>query len=186
MKNPVIYAIFILLLFSCSQGKQKNQYLEKGKKVAEVTFKTLSGQVKGAIEKGGVSNAVQYCNLVANPLVDSISKVYSVDIRRVTFNARNPENRPKAQEKEILIRFEQEDKEGNAPWPTLDTLDDGRIAFFAPIYINNPLCLVCHGNPGSTISEEDYAVISKLYPEDEAIGYQLNDLRGMWSITFNE
>jgi len=42
--------------------------------------------------------------------------------------------------------------------------------------------LNCHGEPGKEISEETLQKLNELYPEDKAIGHQIGDLRGMWSI----
>jgi hypothetical protein len=47
------------------------------------------------------------------------------------------------------------------------------------------MCLKCHGTPGQEIQTETLKRIQQLYPNDKAIGYGVNEVRGMWSITFN-
>lgn len=149
------------------------------------TFNVLSGQLKSAMQEGGVPNAAQYCNTVAYPLVDSLSEVYSARIRRASDKVRNPKDKPTELEQEILDTYHAQMAEGTPPKPVVRQLASGEIAFYAPIRMQE-LCLKCHGKLGETLKEEDYAVIKELYPEDEAIGYEAGDLRGIWSITFED
>lgn len=56
------------------------------------------------------------------------------------------------------------------------------IAYYRPIFISSPACLKCHGSAGEGLDSAAYAVIQQRYPLDQATGYVLGDLRGMWSI----
>src|SRR5690606_1450056 len=64
----------------------------------------------------------------------------------------------------------------------LQELDEKTLIMTRPIRISNGACLNCHGEPGKQIQPADHELIQSLYPEDRATGYQLNDLRGMWSL----
>jgi hypothetical protein len=48
--------------------------------------------------------------------------------------------------------------------------------------ITNDLCLNCHGEPGQDITAETLRAINTHYPEDKAIGYRANQLRGIWVV----
>jgi len=61
---------------------------------------------------------------------------------------------------------------------------DGSTIVRLPIVVSQPLCLQCHGTD-ETVAADTRAAIRKLYPEDQAPGYQLNDLRGIWQVTLN-
>jgi cytochrome c len=65
-------------------------------------------------------------------------------------------------------------------------LDSAHLLYTKPIVINNALCLNCHGEVGAAVTEETYALIREKYPNDNATGHQMGDLRGMWSITFSK
>ena len=52
--------------------------------------------------------------------------------------------------------------------------------------MTKPLCLKCHGKIGETLNEDDYTIIKKIYPDDKAIGYDNENLRGIWSIQFEK
>lgn len=161
---------------------EQQAYLARGKEIAQATFAELSGELAAALETGGVAGAIRYCNLTAYPLVDSLSLVHQAVIRRTSLKVRNPADRPTPAEAEVLKEYHQQQGELN---PKVMVVDGETVAFFAPIRIQ-PLCLNCHGkvgeNPG--IDPADYAVIKEHYPADEATGYELDELRGMWSITF--
>jgi hypothetical protein len=159
------------------------QYKKQGMEIAMGTFKVLSGQLKAAMQEGGVKNAAQYCNTVAYPLVDSLSGQYNAQIRRASNKVRNPKDAPTPREQKILDAYHTQTATGTQPKPQVRQLANGEIAFYAPIMMQD-LCLKCHGKLGETLKAEDYAVIQELYPEDKAIGYATGDLRGIWSITF--
>ncbi len=159
----------------------KSAILQTGKEIAQVTFLTLSTELAAAMERGGVTEAVNYCNLAAYPLVDSLSTVHNAKIRRTTLKPRNPKDAPNAMEKAVLEAYHQQERAGEALKPQIVQIGEREVAFFAPIRIQ-PGCLKCHGEIGKDITPEDYAHIEEHYPEDQAVGYELGELRGMWSI----
>lgn len=164
---------------------ERQQIIDDGKAIAQATFAELSSNLAVALSEGGVENAVQYCNLVAYPLVDSLSEVHDAIIRRTSLQVRNPRNQPSVAERTVLQAYQEQAARGDELKPRVERLDDQRIAFYAPIKIQ-PLCLQCHGKVGEDVQESDYALIRELYPEDQATGYEPGQLRGMWSITFRQ
>ena len=158
-------------------------YLEKGKEIATASFAALGSQLKAAIESGGVPSALQYCNIEAMPLTDSLSNAYNASIRRTTMQPRNPSNAPSLLEKAQLTKYSEMKLAGEEIGPTVVATDDGSKIFYSPIMLND-FCLQCHGTVGKELAVENYEVIKNLYPADEAVGYIAGDLRGMWSITF--
>lgn len=156
-------------------------FLARGQQIAAATFQVLSGQLQQAMKSGGVQEAVSVCQLAANPIVDSLSKVHQAEIRRTALRVRNPNNTATEAERGILQVYQSELEKKATPQPQLIALGNGQMAFYAPIMAAD-LCLKCHGTVGETIQEEDYAHIQELYPDDQAIGFQAGDLRGIWSI----
>lgn len=199
MKIPAIFLILILFAgFACESGPkeetaesapeqlteaERSEYLNKGRQIAQATFAELSGQLSQAMAEGGVPSALKYCNVVAYPLVDSLSMVHDAVIRRTSMKVRNPKDAPTEAEKVMLQTYHEQAAAAEELKPHVKQLKEGRIAFYAPIKIQ-PLCLNCHGKVGEDIKPEHYELVKQLYPEDEATGYELGELRGMWSITF--
>jgi hypothetical protein len=184
-------AFFSLLLTQSCEDKpsentadiDKEVMIEKGKKIAASTFASLSGALQKAMKEGGVPNAIEYCNLNALSIKDSLSKAENAVIRRTSLKVRNEADTPTKTELEILNQFHQSDSEGKEITPLIQQLESGNIAFYAPIRVNE-FCLQCHGKIGETLTEENHQIIQSKYPNDKAIGYSVGDLRGMWSIEF--
>ncbi|HAS46435.1 MAG TPA: hypothetical protein DCS93_38495 [Microscillaceae bacterium] len=183
--------IALLGLVACKQSKQQSHsnddqvFKTKGKAIAQETFGALSKELKAALQRGGVDEAVSYCNVKALPLTKATAQKHQVSIRRTSLNTRNPKNFPNAQEKKILENYQAALEAGKTLGAQLTSLSDGRTMFNAPIFIK-PLCLNCHGKVGEQVSEKNYQTIQKLYPNDQATGYKMAELRGMWSIIFHK
>ncbi len=158
--------------------------IAQGKAIARETFSLLSSNLQSALTSGGVTNALPYCSLAASPLTASVGEKYGVTLRRVTHRARNPKGKANAVEIAILDRYHDELGQGKVLNPVVTNLVEGTVTFFAPIVLTNSLCLKCHGELGKDILPEDFEVIRKLYPQDEAAGFHLGDLRGAWRIDF--
>lgn len=160
---------------------------QRGRAIVAETFSLLSSNLQSAIQQGGVSNALPFCSLAASPLTSGMAGKHGVTIRRVTHKARNPADKADAIELEILKQFKAALPNAtatNPPLPVVINLGANTTTFFSPIVLNNELCLKCHGEPGKDISADNVAVIQRLYPQDEATGFRLGDLRGAWRIDF--
>ena len=48
------------------------------------------------------------------------------------------------------------------------------------------MCLQCHGKPNQDIKRPTLNSLANLYPEDKATGYSINQVRGIWSISFDK
>jgi len=186
-KKFLVLSILVSVL-SCNtefSEKEKKEYTIKGKAVAEATFKALSSELMVQMKAGGPAQAIPFCNIQAVPLTSEISDKYNVEIKRTSDQLRSCENEPTEREMDIIINYKQllsENKEIK-PIIELDLID--KKHFYAPI-IMKANCLVCHGKLNETMSVKTDSIIKILYPFDIATGYQEGDLRGIWSIAFND
>lgn len=189
----LVFLLALSMLYACQSEKAPGQdhagnfdesvYLEKGKAIASASFAALSVQLQAAMQEGGLPKAVEYCQLQAYSLTDSLSELHQATIRRTSLQVRNPLNLPNDREKAVLEEYAHGVEQGKPLAPIVAALDEGQIAFYAPIKVN-AFCLQCHGKVGESLREADYGVIKERYPDDQATGYQDGDLRGMWSIRF--
>jgi hypothetical protein len=131
--------------------EEEQVYLDKGKAITAAAFAAMSGKLSAAMETGGVAGAVEYCNLAAYPLLDSLSKANNATIRRTSAKLRNPKNAAQGWEVEALAAFEQAKTLVREPKPRVRQLDDGSVVFVAPIKLQ-PLCTKCHGTVGTDIA----------------------------------
>ena len=184
--------LLILVLIGCAQQQQKTTpdtavredlpaVRQKGMEITKEAFGTLSNNLQQAMSEGGVSYALKFCNVEAIPLTDSLSEQTGTDIRRASHLPRNPLNEADSLEMESIREYLAKIKNNEALEP-LTYRSGNAFIYHAPIRINNGLCLNCHGQPGSDITDDNLALINKLYSEDRATGFEMGDLRGIWSI----
>jgi hypothetical protein len=179
------------ILISCQTPAKKNslspekqaELISKGKTIVGQSFKAFSKELMKSLQQGGVKNAVSYCHLQTSPLIDSLSKTYTVAISRVSDKYRNPDNKPGDLDITVLEAYQKQLAEGRELQAHLEMTAD-EVVFYSPILILNPACLQCHGEPGLTMEQENFDFIKSKYPEDLATGYKLGDLRGIWKIVF--
>ncbi len=158
--------------------------LAKAKKMALATKKVLGKNLMTALQDSGKYHALSFCNVRAIPLTDSMSQNLAHSIKRVSDKARNPNNRASQFERDILAQFRTQLENGEEPEGQIAKLASGDYAYY-PI-ITNAMCLQCHGEIGKDLDSDFYKELKKLYPQDEAIGYQTNQLRGMWVVELSE
>lgn len=195
-----LISLFLILFMICSCGRRevqktaqktaqkeesiKQEYLQKGGEIANLTQSELLINVSNAMKKGGPGYAIDFCNLHALSIKDSLSSLNNCQIRRIAFKYRNPVDRPQTEkEKEQLNQFQAAYESGESVNPEVYIFND-RIEYYQPITVAMEACLKCHGVPGKQITEETLKKIKARYPDDLATGFELNDFRGAWKITF--
>ena len=167
-----------------STDNQDLTYEEKGLKYALGTKAVLGKNLMGTIQKKGTLAAVEFCNINAFPLTDSMSVVYNANIKRVSDKPRNPNNQANSIELQHIEAFKKVVANNQEPKPILEETDE-LVNFYYPITTNS-MCLQCHGTPNKELDSEAYKTIKALYPKDLAIGYDVNQVRGIWKVTFDK
>ncbi|MGG8498124.1 c-type heme family protein [Tenacibaculum sp. TC6] len=180
------------------KSEQGKGYINSGKKVGEVnpsktpeelglsyaldTKKVLGKNLMGTIQKKGTLNALAFCNEKAYPLTDSMAIHFNASIKRVSDKPRNSNNAANTEEIEIINEYKKiiDNKEEVKP---IVKQTEEQVTFYYPI-VTNSMCLQCHGNPKTQIQPEVLQKIAQLYPNDNAQGYDVNQVRGIWSIQF--
>jgi len=201
MKKILLITLLILSFTACQNSadkKSKNDsqpvveekpdfdhksYKMKGMIIAKTTFKTFKSKIKEVGQKDGLTAVVDFCHDNASKLTDSIGKAHNVVIKRTSHKLRNPKNKPNAEEKAILDQYLQLQKENQELRPIVQKDKEGYVHFYGPIKIKKA-CLQCHGEPVKDIPEPILEKIKENYPEDQATGFQLGELRGIWDIKF--
>ena len=191
LSTLLIIICSILFFTNCQSSVKKNklstkeqaELISKGKKITMLSFKSFSGELMKALQEGGVQHAAGYCHLKASPLIDSLSMIHGAKISRISDKFRNPTNRPDELDLTVIEAYRQQITDGKDLEPHLEITAD-EIVFYSPILILNPACLQCHGEPGSTMEQQNFEFIQSKYPGDLATGYKLGDLRGVWKIVF--
>jgi hypothetical protein len=156
-------------------------FIKQGDSISSVMQQVLLANVMQATKSGGPVYAVTFCNEHAMPLTDSLSKMYSCQIQRISDKYRNPDNKPSESDMEMILKM----GSLTSAEPVL-IFEKGKTVYYKPIKIAMPACLNCHGTEGKDISAKTLEAIRQKYPDDLATGYKESDFRGMWKITFAE
>ncbi len=173
-----------IVLYSCNSKTDPAKLAElqqKGNEISNLAQSTLLANVGKAIQKGGTEYAVEFCNLKASSIIDSLNGVNNCTISRVSAKNRNPENNLKGNaEKELWELFQQNS--------ITDTVlqNKQKFIYYKSITIALPACLKCHGTKETEINSATLKKLQTLYPDDLATDYKMNDFRGLWKIEFAE
>lgn len=157
------------------------QKAEIGLQYALETKQLLGQNLMGAIQKEGTQYALQFCNIEAIPLTEQMEEKFGAVIKRVSDKHRNPGNAANEEERYYITHFKKEIEKGNDPRPVVLPVGN-KTRFYYPI-VTNSMCLQCHGKP-ENLDPKVLEKIKFLYPEDLAVGYEENEVRGIWSILF--
>ncbi len=193
MKPSLLFSISILISFtmlSCGQKNANNKQdaetystlLKTGSDISAQAQASLLAHVSSAMKQGGSVYAVEFCNLQASSITDSLSNRFNCILSRVSEKNRNPENKLKTETDRQLWTWANRQDD-----PMKDTLVlvESKAIYYRPIRTGMPACLQCHG-PIEAIEPETYQKLQTLYPNDKATGYELNELRGLWKIEFEQ
>ena len=160
---------------------------EKGKRITDEAQKLLLQTLMRKIQSEGVVGAVEYCNINALSIMDSLSQAHKGQIRRVSNKWRNPADAPTEEELPIMEAYAFAAEEGQELREEVFLEESSnQLIYTRPIMIGAALCLQCHGQPGKELTEEVAEKITEFYPEDKATGYQLGEWRGIWKVTFEK
>jgi hypothetical protein len=157
---------------------------QKGDAIAAEAFGVLSSRLGKAIAEAGYTNAIDFCSVHGIKLTTTVGITNDVVLRRVTDRSRNPQNQADTNELAIIRQFETELSRGAHPNAVVAATKPGFITFYTPIVLNSPMCLQCHGEPGTDIQADVLASIRKKYPADQAIHFKQGQVRGLWSVDF--
>ena len=167
-----------------SEFKVPTEPMRKGRAILKATKSELGKNLLGAIKKKKTAGAVTFCNTKALPITKGKMKEWNAIIKRATDKPRNPRNLANADEMKYINQFKQRHAQGDTPKPVLVKTDKG-YQFFSPI-ITNQMCMQCHGHAKKDVKEEVLSKIKNLYPNDLALGYKPNQVRGIFSIRWDE
>ncbi|MCS7297868.1 MAG: DUF3365 domain-containing protein [Bacteroidia bacterium] len=189
MRPPLLHGLVGLLLWSCqppsspspppkvtnsapSPSTQKwrewadSLTLERQRLILESLLRTA--------EREGWAGAVRYCHTAAESLTFYQSQ--KATFQRVALRYRNQKNALADSLDQLIYKsFASSGEKQSIVIP----MEDGTLRYYRPIFLSMSQCLKCHGK-SEDIDGEALAEIRKRYPKDQAVGFALGELRGLW------
>jgi len=144
----------------------------------------LRSELKAAMQAGGPEAAVSVCNQAAPQIAKDKAAETGWSVGRTALRLRSPANAPDGWERTVLDMFADKAAKG-AELASLEHYEpvtvDGKSVFryMKAIPTQKP-CLTCHGGKIDASLERK---IREFYPEDQAVGFSLGELRGAFTIT---
>jgi hypothetical protein len=143
----------------------------------------LKHVLKTSMKSQGPISALEVCNLQAGPIAQKSAISSGWNIGRTSLKVRNASNTPDEWELNTLRQFEKR-KEAGENLKTMEyseTVKEGDKSvyrYMKPIPTAG-LCVKCHGsNLGNEVSQK----VKQLYPNDQAIGFNIGDIRGAFTL----
>jgi len=149
------------------QGPSEQQ-VQEAKAAIGALASNLMGTLKSAVGQGDFEAGIQACKVAAPSLTRQVGDERTLEIGRTSFRLRNPANAPRDwAAPHVEARVEE---------AVVERTEDGTLRYLSPIRMKAP-CLKCHGGP-EDIPDAVSAKLAKLYPKDQATGFQEGALRG--------
>ncbi len=177
--------IILLLLFSTTvQAVSEEQMILESKQSIKFFAKQLKNKLQHGMKAGGPAKAILVCNTAAKEISERVSKQYGWKIARTSLKFRNSNNAPDGWEKKALQDFEQRIKNGEAveklEFSEIIEKDNKQVFRYLKAIPTQGICLSCHGDKlAPTVTKK----LDKLYPQDQATGFKVGDIRGAFTIT---
>lgn len=177
-------SVAIAVAASSWAGEGDDVRAGKARQAVKALGESLKGQLMSAIKAGGPVSAIAVCRTAAPALGAKVSSEQGLTISRTALRVRNPKNAPDAWERKVLEDFITQAAAGADP-ATLErgeeVTEEGVTGFryMKAIPMAAEPCLACHG---SNLAPAVATEISKLYPEDQATGFKVGDVRGAFSV----
>lgn len=146
---------------------------------------TLKDELMAAVKAGGPVNAIGVCNEVAPEIAASVSEGSGWNVGRSSHRLRNPDNAPDAFTAAAIAEFLEREAAGEKPDDLAKAAiveEDGKQVFHIVKAIpTGDLCVNCHG--GDEVTAEVEAKLAQLYPDDEARGFSVGQMRGVFTLS---
>jgi len=183
-------SIFMLGLLALALNANSDQQADKSEQIAaaKTAIKQFAGELqtelKTAMQAGGPVAAIAVCNTQAMPITVRLSAEHGIQLSRVSQKNRNPANVPNDWQAAVLAGFDSQKAAGKdistLSWSEIADTSEGQEFRFMKAIPTGDVCLKCHG---TELAPEVSKVLSELYPEDHATGYNKGDIRGAFVVT---
>jgi len=183
MKKAILTSAILLAAGMAQASEDLTPRIEASRAAVKSFMTRLKGELQAGMKAGGPANAISVCHTKAPEITASVSKEKGWEIGRTSLKTRNPANKPDQWELAVLKKFEQRKAAGEDPkkmeYSELVETDGKQTFRYMKAIPTGAICLTCHGEK---LAPEVEAKLKELYPQDQATGFKLGDIRGAFTI----
>ncbi|MEW4568776.1 DUF3365 domain-containing protein [Tautonia sp. JC769] len=159
---------------STAADPASDAFRQSARALTKTFSESLKGELSAAMAEGGPALAIPVCSEKA-PSIAADASADGLTIRRIGTRVRNTAtNTPTPAERSVLDRLTDQSPEFVGEL-------DGSLTYMRAIYIQESVCLNCHGSP-DILHPDAPPLLADLYPDDSATGYSLGDKRGAFVV----
>jgi hypothetical protein len=168
--------INFIFLFLFAPLLEAAPFIEEAKFLSDDLKKSLMLQLSQKIAKDGLVKSIPFCHDQAQSIALSAAKerIQKYSFGRTSHKIRNQKNIPQQWIEKYLEEFQGKILGEIKKEYILHLFSDGKRGYLAPLYVQTQ-CLACHGDQ---VSNSVKVELLKLYPNDQATGFKLNEFRG--------
>lgn len=149
---------------------------ERGAELLQPFKKDLKQALLEGLEDGP-EKAIDVCRVKA-PAIGKELSIDGVTVGRSSHRLRNPSNRGPDWVTPVLQAYVEGE---SALVPVTVQLSGDRVGYVEPIKLQ-PVCTLCHG---TAVAPSVQAALDRHYPSDQATGFEIDDLRGVFWAEFS-
>ena len=182
MNYPAAFLICLLSLgVSPSLTLASDTLNQQASAIAADFVGRLKPQLKDALQNGGPVNAIEVCSHQAPKIADALSSETGWMVRRVSLNSRNASRAiPDPWERAVLQDFDRRQAAGENPTQIHYSETTPSHFRYMQAQGTEGVCLMCHGQQ---LNPDVREALQQYYPDDNATGYSLGQIRGAISLS---
>ncbi|HVI03008.1 MAG TPA: DUF3365 domain-containing protein [Enhygromyxa sp.] len=165
-----------------SAAEQASGPISRARGMTKAFATELQSTLLAAIEAGGPAHAIDVCKQAA-PKITAAQGSEGWTLSRTALRVRNPGNAPTSWQRDVLASWQAQLEAGEVQdVASLEWFDihDGELRYMRAIPLGG-VCVGCHG-PVEQISAEVKAALAERYPDDQATGFEVGQLRGAFVV----
>jgi hypothetical protein len=183
MRKITAYIILFLLPLGQVQAVDTDQQIQKSRAAIKMLADELKSTLQASMKANGPLESIAVCRIEAPQIAEKVSQQNDMSVARTSLRYRNQANKPDAWERSVLEQFEQRKIKGEEvntlDYSEVTELEGKKVFRYMKAIPTAEVCLSCHG---SNIPEPLAARINSLYPDDNATGFSLGDIRGAFTV----
>lgn len=171
---------FLCLFLIMMMFDAKAQSFEaEAKKLATDLKSSLMKNLSQQIAKEGAVKAIPFCHANVGPIAKLAAdeRMSKYEFGRTSHKVRNEKNKADPWVLGYLEEFQGKFKDDIKKDYIIHRFENGKQVYLEPLYVQAQ-CLTCHGE---NINKSVKTELNKIYPNDQATGFKLNEFRGfLW------
>ncbi|MGM0631086.1 MAG: Tll0287-like domain-containing protein [Pseudomonadota bacterium] len=176
MSASKLILTLLIVLFSTTSLASDNQTYETAAKELQ---QRLGKVLMSTIQSEGHIAAIDVCNEQAPEIASAVSEELNLMVSRTALKVRNQDNTPTAEQKRVLQDFESLWKKSKGKPPSTTYMGNGGSEVWMKAIVMQPQCAACHG---SSVEPEVKQAINERYPNDQATGFEVGEIRGAFVV----